>query len=342
MSDVIAPYYVLPDANIWVAERLLQSSIGSALLHSVTRARSSILLPEVVELEVGRVLPQMAERGIGIIKNQLSLLRQLSGQTPGVHAPSALAIEEGIKERWSQLSGLLVRVPFTHEQAKSALLRVIRKTPPSGQNNEQFRDCCIWDAALSMAADRVVHVVSADTAFYENRNKMAGLASALHKELIGKKDIRIHPSLEEFLKAVDSGALIDETRIGDAITKAIVDQARQIATEREWVRPGATFQLGKARPPKISGYATPKPSLVAISFEASFDLEATIVEHETETHEQGTLTLKGVCSYHPTTKELSDIEITEWSKGLGNWMTARPDQAALERQYGPGRIRLLP
>jgi hypothetical protein len=118
MPDVVAPYYVLPDTNIWVSQRLLQSSIGSAFLYSVTRAKSSILLPEVVELEVGQVLPQMAEEGVGAIKRELSLLQQLSGRNLRVDAPSPLAIREGIQERWSQLSGSLVRVPFTQEPGK--------------------------------------------------------------------------------------------------------------------------------------------------------------------------------------------------------------------------------
>jgi hypothetical protein len=58
MPDV-APYYVLLDSNVWVAERLLQSSIGSALLYALARTKSSILLPEVVELEIARILPDM-------------------------------------------------------------------------------------------------------------------------------------------------------------------------------------------------------------------------------------------------------------------------------------------
>jgi hypothetical protein len=223
---------------------------------------------------------------------------------------------------------------------------VIRGTPPSGKNNEQFRDCCIWEAAVSMATDRVVHVVSADTAFYENRNKTAGLASALRMEpAVAMKHIQIHPSLDDFLAAVDAGAAtVDEVSIGDAITKAILNDARQIAVKSEGAlgaRPGVTFELGKAHRPKINGYATPQPSVVAISFEASFDLEATTVEHETETQEQGTVTLKGVCSYDPATRELLDIEITAWSKNLGNWTMGSHDKAALERQYGPGRMRLI-
>ena len=314
MSD-IAPCYVVVDANIWVAERLLQSSIGSAFLYAVTGAKSSILLPEVVELEVARVFPEMAERAVGIIKRELSLLRQLSGHDLTVTAPSTLAIEEGISERWKQLSGLIIKMPFTHDQAKSALQRVIRKAPPSGDNNEQFCDCCIWDAAVLMAADRAVHLVSADRAFYENRHTNTGqLAAALRAELVAAgKEVHIHSSLRDFLTATNSGATaIDEEAIGKGITEAIIDQAREIATDGK--NSAATFQLGNAHRPKISGYATPKPSLVAISFEASFDLERTIIEDGTEARDEATMTLKGVCSYDPTTKDLSEIEIREWGR----------------------------
>jgi hypothetical protein len=258
-----------------------------------------------------------------------------------------LAINEGIEERWKQLSGSLIRMPFTHDQAKSALQRVLDKMPPSGENNEQFRDCCIWDAAVSMATDRVVHLVSADTAFYEGRNKAAGLANPLRAELMTtKRDVQIHSSLRDFLAAAEPGAVeIDETAIGDAITKSIMDQARQIAAEDAW--PDRRFELGKAHRPNISGYATPKPSLIAISFEASFDLARTTVENGTESHDQAKMTLKGVCSYDPTTKTLSDIEIREWSKsgsksGDHHWITGSPDKTVLERRYGPGRMLLIP
>jgi hypothetical protein len=336
----VAPYYVLLDSNVWVAERLLQSSTGSAFLYALARTNSSILLPEVVDLEVAHVLPDMAEQAVGRIRNELSLLRQLSGHTElSVAAPSASAIEEGIKERWRQLSGLLIRIPFTQDQAKSALQRVITKAPPSGKNNEQFRDCCIWHAAVSMATGRVVHLVSSDTAFYENRKTEAGLANSLRDELTAsKKRLQIHSSLRDFLASESGAVKIDESAIGDAITAAIMDQASQIAAEDSW---RGTFKLGKAHMLKISGYATPKPSLVAISFEASFDLERTVVENETESHDQATMTIKGVCAFDPTTKKLSDIEVRQWSKSGPSWSRASLDETALRRQYDPERMRLI-
>jgi hypothetical protein len=48
----------------------------------------------VIELEIARVLPDMAERAVGVIKRELSLLRQLSGHNLTVTAPSTLAIED--------------------------------------------------------------------------------------------------------------------------------------------------------------------------------------------------------------------------------------------------------
>jgi PIN domain len=154
-------FHVLLDANIWVAERLLQSSLGSALLYALTGSKASIVLPEVVELEVNRVLPELAEKAVGVIGREASLLRQLSGHNLLFTGPSAVSIEDGIKDRWQKLDGLLLRVPFTYEQARSALNRVLQKSPPSGDNNEQFRDCCIWDAAFFAASDRPVHCDSA-------------------------------------------------------------------------------------------------------------------------------------------------------------------------------------
>jgi len=53
-----------------------------------------------------------------------------------------------------------------------------------------------------MATDRVVHLVSADNAFYENRSR-AKLAGALRAELTtARKDVHIHSSLRVRLRAL--------------------------------------------------------------------------------------------------------------------------------------------
>ncbi len=335
------PFHILLDSNVWITERLLQSAIGSALLYAVASAKASIVLPEVVELEVNRVVPELAKKAVAVIGREASLLRQLSGHNLFFTGPSAVAIKDGIKDRWEKLGGVLVRIPFTHEQARSALSRVIRKGAPSGDNNEQFRDCCIWHAALSAASDRTVHLVTADSAFYEGRNRGSGLASSLLEELRdGNKDIRIYPALRDFLTATSGSTLsIYEKIIGQAIVQAVMGRAHEIAADK------GQFELGVPHKPKISGYATPKPSLIAISFEVLFDLRFTDVRGDTEDQDKAELSLKGVCSYDPNNGEISEIEVREWSTYLKGhrrgWSTTSPDQVSIERQYGPSRMRVV-
>jgi hypothetical protein len=339
-----APYCVVLDANVWVAERLLQSSIGSAVLYAIAGANALIGLPEVVEIEVNGVLRNMAEKAVAGIGRDSSLLRQLSGQQLKYVAPTTLAIREGIEHRWKQLDGVLIRIPFTHDQAKSGLNRVINKSPPSGENNEQFRDCCIWEAALSLAAERSVHLITNDSAFYEGRNRLLGLATSLRQELTAVgSDLHIYPGLREFLSAMDKTASpIDEKCIGAAIVLAVTPRAREIAAEKD------RFELGKAHPPLISGYATPKPSLVAVSFEVSFELKRIESKTDEEERSDATLAVKGVCSYDPNLKQVSDIEIREWRKSLTGYEgrgwsgSGWTDPISLEREYSPSRIRFIP
>lgn len=340
-----ASYCVLLDANVWVAERLLQSSIGSALLHALARANASIALPEVVELELNEVLLGLAEKAIEGIDTHTSLLRHLSGQWLLYTAPSKLAIQEGINRRWEQLGGLLRRVPFTHEQAKSGLSRVIKKLPPSGQNNEQFRDCCIWEAARTLAVGCRVYLITNDSAFYDGCDRTRGLAASLRYELeTDGHDVCIYPKLREFLSAIDGTvAPLDEGLIGSAIVQAVTPRAREIAAD---AADRHRFELGEAFRPRIRGYATPKPSLLAVSFELSFALKRVETLDDQEQRSDATLRVGGECSYDPNLSEVSEIEIREWNKSSnprdGNgWGTGWSDPQSLAKEFSPSHIRLI-
>jgi hypothetical protein len=336
-----APYCVVLDANVWVAERMLQSSIGNALLYALTGAKASIGLPEVVELEVNRVLPEMAERAVSVIGREASLLRQLSGQNLLFTGPTALAIREGIAERWKQLAGLLERVPFSHEQAQLALARIIAKTPPCGENNEQFRDCCIWQASVSLAEERDVHLVTGDLAFYEGRKSSSGLAKSLRDELESRKcTLFIHASVRDFLAALgDTAAAVDEAAIGAAIIQSVTPYASDLAAEKDH------FQLGAPRKPNINGFATPKGSLIAVSFDVSFALERVESDGDAERYTNATLSIAGECSYDPILHSVADVEIRSWSKTLDrsggfSGSMSGPSSKELGR-HGPMHIRRI-
>jgi len=340
-----APYYVVLDSNVWVAERLLQTSMGSAFLYALAGSGALIGLPQVVEMEVNRVLADQGEKAVREMQKSAALLRQLSEQQLTYLAPTPLAISEGIAHRWDQLGGLLKRIPFTHEQAMAALERITATLPPCGENNEQFRDCCIWVSAVELSAECVVHLVTNDSAFYENRDRSRGLASPLREELARSgRDVRIYPNLTEFIEAMDKTvATLDNDAIGAAIVQALTPIAHEIAAGSR----GEQFVLGPASRLRIKGYATPKPSVVAVSFEVSFALKRTEIENGEERQIDAKLRIGGACSYDPNRHEVSEIEVNEWSKNLSGYEgrgfsgTMWADPKSRDRQFGQGRVRLI-
>ena len=142
-------------------------------------------------------------------------------------------MEEGLQRRWVELAGLLERRPFSLELARAALRRVIENIPPSGQNNEQFPDCCIWEASVDLAADCPVHLVSDDSASYENRERSKGLADVLSKEVEhGGRAIRVYPTVRVLLARIDRPiAVVDEPTIAAAIVRAVTPKAREVAAD---------------------------------------------------------------------------------------------------------------
>jgi hypothetical protein len=205
----------------------------------------------------------------------------------------------------------LKRIPFNLEQAKGALRRVVEKTPPSGANNEQFRDCCIWETSVELSAECPVHFVTNDSGFYEGRERSRGLiAEPLREELaLNCREVRIDPSVQKLLERIDTPVLaLDEVKVSAAIVRVVMPRAREITAKH-----APNDELGGLLRTRISGYATPKPSVVAISVQVSFRLSQ--VEAQTNDDDKATLRIGGSCSYEPNLNEVSDIEIKEWSLG---------------------------
>ncbi len=317
---------VILDANVWVSERLLKSAIGSATLFAISQGGGFIGLPEIVELEAAKILVAQAEKAVEDIRKDIQSLNQLSGTSMALIGPDPKAIQNGISERLQQLEGVLKRVPFTHEHVKSALLRVIDKLPPCGENNEQFRDCCVWEVAVELAIECPVHLISNDSAFYEGRNRSRGLATQLLAEVKERNlDVFIHTTLGDFLTSMRATiARLDKVALAAKIGEAATPMARNIAAEHE-----KGFELGKRISSRIKGFATPKPAIFAVSFVTSFEMAYVKARKSGEDREDSTLTLEGTCSYSQTSDEISEIKIETWDltwKGGGKqwWSTSYP------------------
>jgi hypothetical protein len=318
MKNPDLSFYVILDANVWVAERLLRSSIGNALLLGLTSSRARLGLPEVIEMEVNRVVSSQATEHIETLRKSANFLRQISGQH-GLHEiPTLEGIKDGLRLRWGELDGLLERHPFTLQLAKAALLRVIDKIPPSGQNNEQFRDCCLWEVAIGLAGDCPVHLVSKDSGFYQNRELSKGLADPLRREADrAGHELSVHPTIRDLLERVDRPvAIVDESTISAAIVMAAAPKARELAATY-----AALHRVEGEPQTQVKGYATPKPSLVAVSFDVRFPLrsvEPIAIERPWTGDE---VRIGGTCSYDPITGNVSEIEIVDYTIWAGNQMS---------------------
>ncbi len=315
MSDNESPYFVILDTNIWVTERLLQSSLGSAVLYAVAADGASIVLPEIVEMEVNKVLEQQAEKAVADFRKNADFLRQISGHQKVLHSlPTSKAISDGIARRWKELSGVLIRAPFTIEQARSSLIRILNHLPPSGENNEQFRDCCIWASAVELSESRVVHLVTRDNSFYSGRDFRQNMTGVLKKELeaLGRT-VRLYSSVGEFIEAVSHEKLeeLEKKVICDEIVRSVTPLAQELAIGRVNKHAYTQYELGEAVRLEIKGYATPRPSLVAVEFEVSFNLRL-FDKEDGERQVNTILTLDGSCSYDPSKQETSDVVVKSW------------------------------
>ena len=107
-----------------------------------------------------------------------------------------------------------------------------------------------------------MHLVAANSAFYESRNRSGGLAAILKKELaeVGK-DIRLYSDLKDFLAGVPANTpSIDEEAIGRAIVEAVTPRAHEIARDERNLKLAMderAFEVGGSLRPRKSA-ATPR------------------------------------------------------------------------------------
>jgi PIN domain len=336
-------YYLILDSNIWIAERLLRSALGSATLYCLAKSGSLIALPEIVKQEVDRRLVEQTEMACDTIRKSSELLQQISGYRMSTVAPSQEAVKKGINRRWNELSGVIGTIEFTIEHARGALQRIIQRTPPCSQNNEQFRDCFIWQCAIELAQDAPVHLVSNDHAFYQGQDPKRGLSSGLKAEAqqLGRI-VHLYPNLSEFLAVVDQGVPgLDEATIREAIVSSVAREAGELANNSS---KGWKFELGAIREAKITGYATPEPSVVAVSFSVDFDLTLAENPSGSDTKIPSGMTVEGECSYDPQRNAVLGVRISGWSKYLrekgGAWSSELFDPRSKEL-YAKGNIRIL-
>jgi hypothetical protein len=262
-------------------------------------------LPEVVELELknvlGRKLAEDAEKAADRLRGLEAIIQKdvLRG------VPDAMDLNAAIEQRLVELDPLVLREPFTLEIAQAALMRVIEKRPPSGSNNEQFRDCCIWQHCLRLGKRYDVHLVTADGDFYEGRKPENGLAEQLRSELKSESvSVFAYPTLP---KLVEHLAPSVPPRDAEHLGRTIGEAARHSLGPRA---DAAGFILGDLTHSRVSVIPTKMP----LNLLATFDLTYLLIEkteQEAQVRLSPQLTASGSCALRAPEGLIRDLRMDE-------------------------------
>ncbi len=301
---------VVLDTNIWLQHRLLYDPLGRSLLHRLEEINGLIALPEIVEREVRKGIKKRTEEEITKFKNSFAAIRQFLGLAPADPAQAfdsektshGLGLKDFIQSfeaRLQNLGGMMIQVPFSHAHAIAALSQVMEDLPPSGKNEEQFRDCAIWQSLLELGASYSIHFISNDSNFFKDPKSRKELADNLNNDCDRNKvDIAIHRELDSFLDWFpDTGRLEKPLKplIQEFVKREALNKASQYG-----------LKLGNLSRSTEHYYPTDDVGIFAVQFNYEY-----VIPEEFEINGKpipsGTLSLSGSFSWDAKAKKPMDF-----------------------------------
>jgi hypothetical protein len=276
-------------------------------------------LPEIVEEELKRGISKEALSAADKAADAIGKLTKFTGRTIAFDPPSSDVIQTTINTNLRRLEPLLIRTEFTFEHARQALNRIYSKLAPCGQNNEQFRDACIWLDCVTYGKDHKVFFVSADTAFYDAKKYEKGLDKKLQEEInTAHADVRLFPSVGDLYNHLAPDVLVRDTR---EIAQKITQELRHVI-DKSLSRHG--FSDAELSGQSISFKATQLATRRFGTFTLTFTLSTAIEDNE---RLEPTLTLEGTCSFDVPSGNVHDVsldrEIVAWIAPDGKPLQAR-------------------
>jgi PIN domain len=316
---------VVLDANAWIKEWMLKTFAGASLVEFIAQSKGKMLLPEIVEEELKRGISREALSAADKAAAAIGQLNRLTGRNVAFDPPSSEVIQTAIKTSLGRLEPLLIRSEFTFEHARQALNRIYSKLAPCGQNNEQFRDACIWVDCVTYGKDHKVFFVSADKSFYDAKTYEKGLAKELQEEIkTAHADVRIFPSVSDLYKHLAPDVPVRDTR---EIAHKITQELRHVV-DQSLSRHG--FSDAQLSEQSISFKATQLATRRFGTFTLTFTLSSAIEDNE---RLEPTLTLEGTCSFDVPSGNVHDVsldrEIVAWIAPDGKRLATRTHYASI-------------
>ena len=288
--------YVVFDTNILLQQLVLNSKSGAAVRFYMRQHNATVVVPEVVQLELERALKERLTKDVDDIRSRHADLLAVFGKLPEVVLPSEADIASKVAEVILCLDIPWSIAPLSLAVSRSSLQKIIDRQPPS-KTKEEFRDGVIWAHCVELLATDDVYLVTADNDFYESGGHGRVLARNLQEESQANGHyIRIVSGLGELLDDIREDIDLDQQRLVAAYLRENGEHADRLLTRVGYVRVPA-----------------PRVDAKVFATEASDRLyaEYTIVFACTDVSEQGRgageLLIRGSGTYNAVTGEWSDL-----------------------------------
>ncbi len=288
--------YIVFDTNVWLSELALNSAAGAAVRLYVRQKEATVVLPEVVRLEVERNLTRrLAELAETIKANHRQLLA-VFGKLKEVIVPGEGEISEKVRHIMDGLDVPTKHVAFSLEAARSSLLKTIDKVPPCDKTQE-FKDGVIWAHCVDLLRESDVYLVTADKAFFEEREYRKGLAKNLLQEAsAAAHQLILLPNLGELLRNIRSTVKPDESNLVNEVLRIRSDSVHSIVDR-------AGYRLGNEPRVDVRVYATESAAQLYLEFQMEFGCE----DASGKGRAKGTLEIRGDGSYDTSSKEYVNL-----------------------------------
>jgi len=289
--------YLLFDANIWISQFGLNTSLGSAIRFYAKQHGAILVIPEVVRLEVERGLSKQLRDATGVMRMRHRSLLSVFGHLKELVLPSDPEIDAKVSEILTQIDMETRLLPFTIEVAKSSLTKVIEKMPPADRT-EEFRDGVIWAHCVELLAEADVFLVTKDKAFFEGHDFSKGLAKSLEREASQcPHELRLFSDLSDLLQDIRRAVQIDHAVLAEVF---LSHRAQAINAMLEQL--GYAIESPSAVTSKL--FATESSSILHVEFEVAFRCIDTTAEGRADARLLGS----GNCLYDSDSEEIREVQ----------------------------------
>ena len=256
---------VVFDTNIWLSELGLNSPLGAATRFFIKHKDARVALPEVVRLETEHNLRNKLREYIEVIANNHRQLLTVFGKLKEVVLPDDDAIEKRVAELFSNIELDLIEIPFSMESARKSFIKTVDGVPPSGKNNQQFKDGVLWSDCVELLKMDAVYLVTNDKDFYKDREYDKGLASNLAEEIsTSEHSFRLCSSLSELLQELRTEVTLDEQLLAQTFLKTNHESIDGILNR-------SGFDLGQRLQLIYSLFATENAGRLYLEFNIEFE-----------------------------------------------------------------------